>query len=145
MTELNRTIDGIDVKGSYEIKNSGTVNIDIREPFTIRDFVNPKENFDIDKYLTELFHLVKTVRTHKVPFEKLYNGYSDFDSLLSIQYYKRVFYSETEREAYIADMCSQLGKEFFRLYRKYIVPEVKLAYQFVLPVPKLIKQILKIV
>ena len=145
MPELNKTVDGVAVKCSYEIENSGTVHIDIQEPFIIHDFVVTQVDFEIDRYLTELFNLIDTVRSHRPPFEQLYNRYSDFDRLLSVQYYKRVFYSETEREAYISDMCAKLGKEFFRLYGELIVPEVKLAYQFVLPVPKLIKQILKII
>lgn len=145
MQELNKTIDGHTVKGSYEIENTGTVNIDILEPFEIHDFVIPNEDFEIDKYLMELFNLIDVIRTHKSPFEKLYDRFSDFNSLLSVQYHKKVFYSETEREAYISDMCSKLGKEFFRLYRELIVPEVKLAYRFVLPVPKVINPILKII
>ena len=145
MPELNKTVDGITLKGSFEIDDSGAVNIDIQEPFVFQDFVTPQTDFEIDRYLTELINLLETVRTHRSSFEKLCNCYSDFDSLLSIQYYKKVFYSEVEREAYISDMCSQLGKEFFRLYRKLIIPEVKLSYDFVLPVPKLIKQILKII
>ena len=145
MPELNKTVDGVAMKVSYEIENSRTINIDIQEPFAIHDFVIPKMDFEIDKYLQELLHLVDVIRTHKPSFEKLYNGYSDFDILLSVQYQKRVFYSETEREAYVSEMCSRLGKEFFRLYRELIVPEVKLAYRFVLPVPKLIKQILNII
>ena len=145
MPELNKTIDGVAVKGSYEIENSGTVHIDIQEPFIIHDFVATQVDFEIDRYLTELFDLINTVRTHRTQFETLYNRYSDFDCLLSVQYYKRVFHSETEREAYISDMCSKLGKEFFRLYSELIVPEVKLSYDLVSPVPKLIKQILNIV
>lgn len=145
MHELNKTIDGVVVKGSYDIENYGTVNIEIQEPFIIHDFVVTQVDFEIDKYLMELFNLVAVIRTHKPAFEKLYEGFSDFESLLSVQYLKRVFYSEAEREAYISDMCSKLGKEFFRLYRELIVTEVKLAYRFVLPVPKLIKQILKII
>ena len=145
MPELNKTVDGTALKGSYEIENSGTININIQEPFIIHDFVVTQVDFEIDKYLMELFNLIDVIRTHKSPFEKLYDRFSDFNSLLSVQYQKRVFYSETEREAYISDMCSRLGKEFFRLYRELIVPEVKLAYRFVLPVPKLIKQILKII
>ena len=145
MPELNKTIDGVAVKGSYEIENSGTINIDIQEPFIIHDFVVTQVDFEIDRYLMELFNLIDVIRTHKSPFEKLYDRFSDFNGLLSVQYQKRVFYSETEREAYISDMCSRLGKEFFRLYRELIVPEVRLAYRFVLPVPKLIKQILKII
>lgn len=145
MPEQNNTIDGVAVKCSYEIENSGTVNIDIRKPFAIRDFVIPRETFEIDRYLAELLDLIDVIRTHRPQFEKLYNRYSDFESMLSVQYYNRVFYSETERETYISNMCSQLGKEFFRLYRELIAPEVKLAYRFVLPVPKLIKQILKII
>lgn len=145
MPELNKTVDGVAVKGSYEIENSGTININIQEPFIIHDFVVTQVDFEIDKYLTELFNLIDVIRTHKSPFEKLYDRFSDFNGLLSVQYQKRVFYSETEREAYVSDMCSRLGKEFFRLYRELIVPEVKLAYEFVLPVPKLIKQILKII
>ena len=145
MPELNKTIDGINVKGSYEIENSGTININIQEPFIIQDFVVTQVDFEIDKYITELFNLIDVIRTHKSPFEKLYDLFSDFNGLLSVQYHKRVFYSETEREAYISDMCSRLGKEFLRLYRELIVPEVKLVYRFVLPVPKLIKQILDII
>ena len=145
MPELNKTVNGVAVKCSYEIENSGTVNIDIQEPFAIRDFVISQGDFEIDVYLTELLHLIDTVRTHRPPLERLHDGYSDFDSLLAVQYYKRVFHSDTEREAYISDMCSKLGKEFSRLYRELIVPEVKLAYRFVMPVPKLIKQILKII
>ena len=145
MPELNKTVNGVAVKGSYEIENSGTININIQEPFIIHDFVVTQVDFEIEKYLMELFNLIDIIRTHKSPFEKLYDRFSDFNGLLSVQYQKRVFYSETEREAYISDMCSRLGKEFFRLYRELTVPEVKLAYRFVLPVPKLIKQILKII
>ena len=145
MPELNKTVDGVAVIGSYEIENSGTININIQEPFIIHDFVVTQVDFEIDKYLTELFNLIDVIRTHKSPFEKLYDRFSDFNGLLSVQYQKRVFYSETEREAYISDMCSRLGKEFFRRYRELIVPEAKLAYRFVLLVPKLIKQILKII
>ena len=145
MPELSKTIDGVAVKGWYEIEKSGTVYIDIQEPFIIHDFVIPKVDFEIDKYLTELLNLVDVIKTHKRTFEELNDRFSDFKILLSFQYQKRVFYSETEREAYISDMCAKLGKEFFRLYGELIVPEVKLAYQFVLPVPKLINQILKII
>lgn len=145
MPELNKTIDGISIKGSYVIENTGTVYIDIREPFAISDFVNPVLDFEIDTYLSELLNFVDTIKNHRAAFEKLHNGYSDFKNLLSIQYYKRVFHSETERDAYITDMCSKLREEFFRLYRKLIIPEVRLSYDFVLSVPNLIKQILKII
>lgn len=145
MPKLNKTIDGLVVKGSYEIERSGAVKIDIQEPFAVHDFINPKDDFDIEKYLKELFHLIDVIRADRPAFEKLYNRYCDFDSLLSIQYHKRVFHSETERNAYINDMCSQLGKEFFRLYCELIIPDVKISYDFVLPVPKLIKQILDII
>ena len=145
MPELNKTVAGVTVKGSYEIENLRTININIQEPFIHHDFVVTQADFEIDKYLMELFNLIDVIRTHKYLFEKLYDRFSDFNGLLSVQYQKRVFYSETEREAYLSDMCSRLGKEFFRLYSELIVPEAKLAYRFVLPVPKLIKQILKII
>lgn len=145
MQKLIKTIDSLGAKGSYEVDSAGAVNIKIHEPFAIHDFVNPEVDFEIDTYLSELFNLVDTIKTHRAAFEKLHNGYSDFKNLLSIQYHKRVFHSETERDAYITDMCSKLREEFFRLYRKLIIPEVRLSYDFVLPVPNLIKQILKII
>lgn len=145
MPKVNIVIDGTTVKGFYKIENTGVVYIDIREPFIIQDFINPGLDFEMDKYLRELFHLIQTIKAHRPPFEKLYNSYSDFNNLLSVQYNKRIFHSETERECYINDICSQLGNEFFRLYCKLIIPEVKLSYVFVLPVPKLIKQILNFI
>ena len=144
MPELNTVIDGIIVSGYYRVENDKYLFVDLETPVSISDMAILSESESVEDYLRELLSLIDIINSNKELFSKFYKAYRQYDRLLSLQYYKRVFYSETERNAYITNMCDKLRIEYSRLYCELIVPRQFPTPKIAFPNPSLLKQILQL-
>ena len=143
MTELNVIINGITISGNYRVEGNKYF-VELEAPVSISDRIILAESESVKDYLMELLALIEIINSNKELFTKFYRAYKQYDNLLILQYYKRVFYSENERDAYISDMCDKLRIEYFRLYRELIAPRQFPTLRIAFPNPSLLKQILKL-
>lgn len=142
MSEFNLEINGIKVTGSYRL-DANVAEIVLEEPCKIKNSARLPEGCSIEDYISELVSFIRLVYSHKDRFRQVYNGYKTMDVLLVIQYFKRVFYSETERRVYIDSMNKTLFRTFCQLYQRHIDSVVDLDdYRIIKPYPLLLKQVL---
>lgn len=75
--------------------------------------------------LAKLYEKVILVRDNLEIFLRLHINFNDMISLQRIKLYKRVFYSDNERDLYLKSLNDYLDESYYELFDRYIVTDDK--------------------
>ena len=151
--------NGITVEGGCLIVDRNRLYIKMRKPYDVSQTVNldleqgklteseegEEKLFDYaETILAQMYETIKIVERNQEMFQNLYVNFENMVDGQEVRLYKKIFYSDTEREYFIRDMEERIYESYYRLFDKYITSTDKkvLALRNTLP-PLFLREIMK--
>ena len=127
----------------YEV--SRVIDIELDKQNLTETEEGEEELFDYaETIMAEMYRTIKLIEREPKMFQRLYVNFKAMVDGQEVRLFKKVFYSDTEREYFLKDMKARIYESYYKLFDKYITTTDKeIAELRNTLTPKFLRQIMR--